>query len=129
MKAARIGGLIVTGPSGAKLLRVRVESTRQQAKEVEALFDRKAGVELEDPTGERRPRGLPAARQQIAAESLEVPRRQRCLGCVPAPICGGAGGRALDEGAAAISDAAQHIVEKACAHWLDLKADWQGHSH
>src|SRR5215213_3589522 len=29
MKAARVGGLIVAGPSGAKLLRVRVEITRQ----------------------------------------------------------------------------------------------------
>src|SRR5215213_7633410 len=51
------------------------------------------------------------------------------LAAAPTPIRGGAGGRALDEGAAAISDAAQHVVEETCAHLtFDLEADWQNRS-
>jgi hypothetical protein len=116
LKAARVRSLIVASPSGAKLLLVGVEVMRKKAKEVETLFHSKAGVEVEDLTGERHPRGFPAARQQIPAEGLEVLRRPCLLGCALTPIRGGAGGRAFDEGAAAVSDAAQHVVEETRAH-------------
>src|SRR4051812_43201873 len=106
LKAARVRSLIVASPSGAKLLLVGVEVMRKKAKEVETLFHSKAGVEVEDLAGERHPRCFPAARQQIPAEGLEVLRRLCCLGCAPTSIRSGAGGRALNEGATAVSDAA-----------------------
>src|SRR3954470_6421494 len=130
LKAARVRSLIVASPSGAKLLLVGVKVMRKKAKEVETLFHSKAGVEVEDLAGERHPRGFPAARQQIAAEGLEVLRRLCCLGCAPTSIRSGAGSRSLDQGAAAVSDAAQHIVEETCAHFtFNLEADWQDRSH
>ena len=113
LEMCRRGVLLVGLPGGSDLGEIRVEAAGEQVEEFDPVRHRRAVVEIEQLPRQSHARGLAAAGKEAAAEALQ---RLRQLG--PA-LAAGPGRRAIDQGATALGNAAQKLLQEAHVHRRD----------
>ena len=104
--------LLVGFPGLPDARQIRIKAAGEQAEELDPSRHGRGDIEVEHLLGQRHARRLTAARDQGTAEALQG---FRLLGPT-APIPRRARRRAIDQGTAALGDAAQQFLEEARVH-------------